>query len=120
MTVVLWIINAVLAAAFTAAGSIKLVRPMSALVAMGMTWVSETSERMVRSIAVVELAGAVGLILPRATGILPGLTPLAAIGLACVMLAAVVVHLKRAESVTAPIVLGGLAVISAAIGFALL
>lgn len=120
MTVVLWIINIVLAAAFVAAGTIKVVRPPQALIDMGMTWVSETSAEMVRAIGAIELIGAAGLILPRATGIAPGLTPTAAIGLACVMLAAVVVHLKRAESVVAPLVLGGLAVLSAAIGFALL
>lgn len=120
MTVILWIINIVLATAFLAAGVLKLTRPMDALVGMGMSWVSDTSPTMVRSIGAIELAGAAGLILPKATGIAPGLTPTAALGLACVMLAAVVVHLKRAESVVAPLLLGGLAVVSAAIAFAVL
>lgn len=120
MTALLWIINILLALAFGIAGLMKLTRPLGALVKMGMTWVSDTSERMVRAIGAVEVLGGVGLILPRATGIAPGLTPLAAIGLATVMLGAVVVHMKRAESVAAPMVLGGLAVLSAGIGFELL
>lgn len=115
----LWIINIVLALAFAAAGTIKLIRPLGALVDLGMTWVSDASPQMVRAVGVVELIGAAGLILPMGTRIAPGLTPAAAIGLACVMLAAVVVHLKRAESVVPPMVLGGLAVVSAAVGLAL-
>jgi len=120
VTVVLWIINVLLACVFGIAGLSKLTRSMGSLVQMGMTWVEETSERMVRSIGAIELLGATGLILPKATGVAPGLTPLAAIGLATVLLGAVVVHLKRAESVTAPMVLGGMAVMSAVLGFALI
>jgi uncharacterized membrane protein YphA (DoxX/SURF4 family) len=48
-------------------------------------------------IGVAELAAAVGLILPAATGILPWLTPLAAAGFAVVMAGAVVLHLSRQE-----------------------
>jgi hypothetical protein len=120
MTVVLWIINVLLALGFTIAGFNKLIRPTSALVDMGMAWVSDSSALMVRIIGGLELAAALGLILPKATGIAPSLTPLSAIGLAAMMLAAVVVHLNRAESVTAPMILGGMAVVSAGVGFALI
>ena len=41
--------------------------------------------------------GAMGLILPWATGILPWLTPLAAIGLALTMVGAFLTHLRRKE-----------------------
>jgi hypothetical protein len=43
------------------------------------------------------MLGAVGLILPAVTGVLPWLTPLAAVGLALVMTFAVVFHLTRSE-----------------------
>lgn len=119
MIVVLWIINVLLAIAFGIVGIAKVTRPMPSLVSIGMAWVADTSARMVRAIGGIELAGAVGLIVPKATGVAPGLTPLAAMGLAVIMLGALVVHLKRAESVTAPMILGGLAVASAALGFAL-
>ena len=45
-----------------------------------------------------EIAGAAGLLLPGITGILPVLTPLAALGLAFIMLAAIVFHLRRGEA----------------------
>lgn len=48
-------------------------------------------------IGVAELAAAVGLIVPAATGILPWLTPLAAVGFAIVMAGAVVLHGSRHE-----------------------
>ncbi len=49
-------------------------------------------------IGVCELLAAVGLILPSLTGILPMLTPLAAVGLALVMIGALVFHLSRHEN----------------------
>ncbi|MCJ7700842.1 MAG: DoxX family protein [Anaerolineales bacterium] len=45
------------------------------------------------------LLGALGLILPLATGILPVLTPLAAVGLALTMVGAFLTHLRRNEIV---------------------
>ena len=41
--------------------------------------------------------GAVGIVLPALTGILPWLTPLAALGLVLTMLGAARTHLRRAE-----------------------
>lgn len=120
MNVVSWIVNILLAAAFAAAGGIKMTRPMEALIGMGMGWVADSSRDMVRAVGAIETIGALGLILPKATGVASTLTPIAAIGLATAMLAAVVVHLKRDESVVAPMVLGGVAVLSAALGFATL
>jgi hypothetical protein len=51
--------------------------------------------RFLRFIGFAELLAAVGLTLPRWTGILPWLTPLAAAGLLPIMLGAVVLHLRR-------------------------
>ena len=50
-----------------------------------------------RFIGVMELLGAAGLILPAVTGIAPILTPLAAAGLAVMMLLAAPTHLRRKE-----------------------
>lgn len=47
---------------------------------------------------VVEILGALGVILPRLTGILPVLTPLAAAGLALIMAIAISFHVRRKES----------------------
>lgn len=61
-------------------------------------WVEDFSTRTVRFIDIAEFAGALGLILPAATGIAPPLTPLAAVGLAIVMVLAAVVHARRKEA----------------------
>ena len=65
----------------------------------------------VRFIGVVELLGALGLILPAATRIMPKLTPLAASGLLVVMVLASVTHISRGEypMIIANVVLGALA-----------
>ncbi len=51
-------------------------------------------------IGICELLATVGLILPSLTGILPWLTPLAAVGLTLVMIGAAVFHLSRHENST--------------------
>lgn len=50
-----------------------------------------------RLIGVAELAAALGLILPAATGIAPMLTPVAATGLVVVMVLAAITHARRKE-----------------------
>ncbi|MFN8589847.1 MAG: DoxX family protein [Thermomicrobiales bacterium] len=79
----LWIGQIVLAVVFLFAGSMKLLTPLEALAAM-----SPFPGMFIRFIGVCEVLGAVGLILPWALRVLPGLTPLAAVGLAVIMLGA--------------------------------
>jgi uncharacterized membrane protein len=59
---------------------------------------------------VAEIAGGLGLILPTVTGIRPQLTPLAALGLALVMVGAIVYHAGRGEgqSIVVNVVLAAL------------
>jgi uncharacterized membrane protein len=52
---------------------------------------------LVTFIGLAELAGAIGLVLPRLTGILPVLTAWAAAGLATIMVLATGFHLMRGE-----------------------
>lgn len=96
MTVVLWVIQIVLAAMFAMAGVMKSTQPKEKL-ASRLPWVEDYSAGTVRLIGVVELLAAIGLILPAATGILPILTPLAASGLALVMVLAMNTHRRRHE-----------------------
>ena len=117
MLIALWIVNVVLALAFLAAGSMKLGRPKPALAAAGMTYVEDFSTPAVKAIGAAELLGAVGLILPLATGIAPILTPLAAVGLTVLMIGAVATHVRRKESPLPSAVLGVGAAVSAALGF---
>ena len=119
MNTVLWIVAGLLALAFLAAGAMKLAQPRAKLAASGMAWTGDYSDGAVKGIGALEVLGALGLILPAALGIAEILTPLAALGLALVMIGAVVVHVRRGESkaVGAPIVLGLLALLVALLRF---
>ena len=97
MNIALWIVQGLLAAAFLMAGGMKLAKPHGDL-AEQMDWVEDFSPRTVKLIGVVELLGAIGLVLPGVTGIAPVLVPLAAVGLALDMVGAAVLHARRSET----------------------
>ena len=59
------------------------------------TWLAAVGRDRMRIIAALELLGAIGLVLPAATGILPWLTPAAAMCLAVLMAFAIVFHAPR-------------------------
>lgn len=115
MNVVLWIVAGLLAAMFLLAGLMKIAMPKEKLVTT-MEWARPLPEGQVKAIGAVELLGAIGLILPRATGIAPVLTPLAAVGLAIVMAGATIVHtrMKDYKGLGMPVVLLILAIVVAA------
>jgi uncharacterized membrane protein len=96
MNIALWIVQAVLAAMFGIAGVTKSTQPKDKLEPK-LPWAEDFSAGTVRLIGIAELAGALGLILPAATGIVPVLTPLAATGLAVVMVLAALTHVRRKE-----------------------
>jgi len=108
--IALWIAQGLLALAFGMAGVMKTSKPIAELVQM-MGWPGALPPALVRFIGASELAAAVGLVLPAATRIKPGLTPLAATGLVVVMVLACVFHLSRGELQPLPInlTLGALA-----------
>lgn len=110
LNLVLWILQGVLALLFLMAGVTKLTRRDTP--PKGMEWMLTLSAGQVRGIGGLEVLGAVGLIVPAATGILPILTPLAALGLAAIMAGAAVFHLRRsgeASNAVVNLVLGLLA-----------
>jgi putative oxidoreductase len=108
--VTLWVAQVLLAAAFGAAGTMKLTQPAANLAAM-MPWTAAVPLKLVRFIGTAELAGALGLLLPSLSRVQPRLTALAALGLVVVMGLAAVFHLSRGEAaMLAPnLVLSGLA-----------
>jgi len=63
-----------------------------------MAWVDDFSGINIKLLGVAEILGALGLVLPQITGILPWLTPVAAIGLTCIMIGATVGHASRSEN----------------------
>lgn len=115
MNVALWIIQGLLAAMFAMAGLMKLSAPVEKL-REKMPWVDQTGLGQVRFAGAAEVAGAVGLVLPQALGVAPILTPLAAVGLALIMILAMRLHAARGEtsSVIVNAVLGALALAIAA------
>jgi hypothetical protein len=95
MNYALWIIQGLLALLFTFAGGVKLLMPLDQLMANPMPvplpgW-------FLRFIGAAEVLGALGLILPGLLHIRPGLTPLAAVGLAIIMIGAVGVTLPGGQ-----------------------
>jgi uncharacterized membrane protein len=96
MNVTLWIVQAVLAVAFGLAGVLKATQPREKLV-KSLPWVQDVSDGTLRLIGVAEFAAALGLILPAVTGIAVWLTPLAACGIALIMVLAAGLHARRKE-----------------------
>lgn len=96
MNIALWIVQILLALVFVMAGIMKVTRPFDKL-AQNMEWARDVGPRGVRLIGVLEILGAIGLILPAVTGILPWLTPIAAIGLVLTMIGAMITHGRRGE-----------------------
>lgn len=98
MNTALWIIAGLLAAVFLLAGSNKLFLSRERLAkAPGGGWVLEFGPGFLKALGAVEVLGAVGLILPAVVGVAPVLVPLAASGLAAIMVGAAVVTYRRHE-----------------------
>ena len=98
MNVVLWIIAGLLAAVFAMAGLMKIAQPKAKLAASGMAWTEGFSAGAIKGIGALEVLAAIGLILPAALDIAPVLVPVAATGLAVMMLGAALVHARRKEN----------------------
>lgn len=101
-TLGLWAAQVLLAVVYAMAGFMKFTQPMGALVASGMTYAGDFPEMLTRFIGAMELLGAVGIILPAATRILPGLTPLAALGFSVIQVLAMILHISRGEFMVLP------------------
>ena len=98
MNVALWIAAGLMAAVFLIAGFNKVFIPRQRLAkAPGAKWVDHFSAGFIKTLGVLELLGAVGLILPAVLGIAPILVPLAATGLAVIMVGAAVVEFRLHE-----------------------
>jgi len=96
MDIALWTVQILLALAFLGAGIMKSTQPKEKFAA-NMAWVEDFSPGTIRLIGVAELLGALGLILPAVTGLAPILVPLAATGLAVIMIGAAITHARRKE-----------------------
>ena len=96
MHVAYWIVAGLLALFYVYGGGVKVIQSREQLLPM-MAWVDTMPMRAVRAIGVVELLGALGLILPPLTGIAPWLAFAAAIGFVALQIGATRVHLRRGD-----------------------
>ncbi|RME91818.1 MAG: DoxX family protein, partial [Bacteroidetes bacterium] len=102
------------ALAFLFAGTMKLITPYAELTAEpGMAWAKDFSATQIQGIGALEVLGALGLILPILLKKWQFLVPLAAIGLALIMVGAAAVHLGRGEPIIPNIGLFVLAALTA-------
>jgi len=96
MNVAYWIVAGLLALFYLYAGGVKVVQSRERLQPM-MAWVDSTPMPAVRAIGVVEVLGAIGLVLPPLTGVASWLALAAAGGFVVLQLAATRVHLRRGD-----------------------
>jgi hypothetical protein len=96
MTVTYWIVAALLACLYLFYGAIKVVQSPEQLRPM-MAWVDTVPLSLVRTIGVLEVLGAVGLILPPLVGMAEFLAVAAAIGLVLIQISGITLHLIRRE-----------------------
>jgi hypothetical protein len=93
----IWVATALLFVLYGMAGVMKTFFPIPRLAAM-LGWPGDVPVWVVRLVGIAEIAGPIGLVLPVLTGILPSLTPLAALGLAIIQVLAIGFHAQRHES----------------------
>jgi uncharacterized membrane protein len=93
-----WILSALLTAVFLVIAASKLLQSRSKLLTTpNFEYVEDFTAAQIKGIGVLELLGALGLVLPALPGIPNVLAPLAALGLALTMVGAAAVHLRRGE-----------------------
>ena len=97
MNIVIWVVQILLALVFLLSGVLKVTRPIEKLAGLMKYVTAIKPPQLVRVIGILELLAALGLILPAMTGILPWLTPVAAIGLVLTMIGAMIVHVRLGE-----------------------
>lgn len=102
MNAVLWIAQILLALVFAASGLFKLVRSKEELLEK-MPTLAPYRPVTIKAIALAEVLGAIGLIVPRLVGVAPDLVPWAALGLACVAIGAAVAHGEQRDYKALPV-----------------
>jgi hypothetical protein len=98
MDLALWIVAGVLAAVALTGGISKTFVPREKLAAArGGGWTADTGAAFVKSLGVLELLAAAGLILPAALDIAPVLVPVTAVCWTLLMTGAMITHGRRDE-----------------------
>jgi hypothetical protein len=93
MDIALWVAQILLGIAFIGLGFVHAARRDRATGPSA--WMLDVSKPLLTTIGVLEILGAIALILPWATGIATFLTPLAAIAFVVLMILAAIFHARR-------------------------
>src|SRR6188768_2395325 len=97
----LWLVQGLLALTFVGTAIWKVATPIPDLAAK-IPWAGQVSPGLLYTTAVFDLLGGLGIVLPTATRIKPGLTVLAALGCVALQLSAILFHFSRGEAANTP------------------
>lgn len=95
--IILWVAQVALAVSLVWAAAMKLFQPIDKLAAMW-PWAGQVPVALVKFTGIIDLLGAIGLILPSLLRNNPKLTPIAAIGIMVLMVCASIFHIARGEA----------------------
>jgi uncharacterized membrane protein YphA (DoxX/SURF4 family) len=95
--ITLWVLQVPLACFFVIVGCSHALMPFDQI-AQQAAWMNDVPRWLSLFIGYAEIAGGLGLIIPAATRIAPWLTPLAALGLATIMILAIPFHVLKGEA----------------------
>ena len=109
LNIILWVAQIILASSLIWASMLKLFQPFAQLAVMW-PWVAQVPVALVKFTGIVDLSGALGLILPQLIRFKPKLTPITAICIFVLMICASIFHIRRGEA----------SVIGVNIGFAII
>jgi len=109
LNIILWVAQIILASSLIWASMLKLFQPVAQLAVMW-PWVAQVPVALVKFTGIVDLSGALGLILPQLIRFKPKLTPITAICIIVLMICASIFHIRRGEA----------SVIGVNIGFAII
>src|SRR4051794_19939732 len=97
MNTILWICQSFLALVFVYSGVMKSTQTERWLIAHKQTGVEGLPVPLIRFIGVSEILGVAGILVPSLTGIMPLLTPIAALCFSLIMIFAARIHYRRNE-----------------------
>lgn len=103
MQIAYWVVAGLLALIYLGTGGMKLFRTPAKLAESGLAWAADFPTWAVRSIGLLEVLGAAGLVLPALTAIASVLSPVAAVGLGVIQIGAVITHIVRGEAKVIPV-----------------
>jgi uncharacterized membrane protein YphA (DoxX/SURF4 family) len=104
MEIILWVIQGLLAISFLISGAFKLFMKREDVIKK-ISVLETYKNNGIRTIGLLEILGAVALILPKYLDILPVLTPIAAVCLGIIMILAIPKHMNKNEPIAPNVVL---------------